>query len=181
LTLILLAALLAWWLSQEPEDRLFIPKPKRIHGPDYFLDDFETVVTDKDGRFIYRLNGAIMTHYPDTETALLEQPRLLVNTDDGWRWMISAANAVIEQSKGLIHLQGQVIVNRDSDMVAGAGLTLETEALDIFVDADYAENDEDVKITQTTGVTRAHGMRINFTQRHLYLKSKVRGEYVPGN
>lgn len=179
LTLILLAALLAWWLSQEPEDRLFVPKMKQTHEPDYFLDDFETTVAAKDGSLHYRLNGASMTHYPDTDTALLEQPRLLVNADDGGRWLLSAARATVEQKDGFIHLQGQVIVHREGQSKAGENLTLETEILNIYVDDDYAETDEDVKITRPTGVTRARGMRADFSRRHLYLKAQVRGEYVP--
>jgi len=179
LTLILLAAVMAWWLSQEPEDRLFIPKPKLIHEPDYFLDDFETTVAGEDGHFRYRLNGANMTHYPDTDTSLLEQPRLLVNAADGGRWLVSADEATAEQKTGYIHLQGQVIVHRDSQTKRGDDLTLETEALDIYVNDDYAETEEEVAITRSTGVTRARGMHVNFSERHLYLKSQVRGEYVP--
>ena len=181
LTLILLAALLAWWLSQEPEDRLFVQKTKPAHEPDYFLDDFETTVAARDGSLHYRLNGASMTHYPDTDTALLEQPRLLVNADDGGRWLLSAVEATVEQKNSYIHLQGQVIVHRDGRSKSADNLTLETEALDIYVDGDYADTDEDVKITRPTGVTRARGMHVNLSQRHLYLKAQVRGEYVPVN
>jgi lipopolysaccharide export system protein LptC len=179
LTLILLAAALAWWLSQEPEDRMFIPQPKPAHEPDYFLDGFETTVAGEDGHFRYRLNGATLTHYPDTDTALLEQPRLLVNTADGGRWLVSATEATAQQQTGHIHLEGQVIVHRDSRARPADSLTLETEALDVYVDDDYADTDADVTITRPTGVTRARGMRVNFPQRHLYLKSQVRGEYVP--
>lgn len=179
LTLILLAALLAWWLSQEPEDRLFVPKAQPVHEPDYFLDDFETTVAASDGTLRYRLNGASLTHYPDDDTALLEQPRVLVNEAADGRWLISADEATMEQKNGIIHLQGQVIIHRDGGAKAAKNLTLETTTLDVYVDDDYADTDADVKITRPTGVTRARGMRVNFAQRHLYLKAQVRGEYVP--
>lgn len=120
-----------------------------------------------------------MTHYPDTDTALLEQPRLLVNTDNGGRWLVSAVEATAEQNNGFIHLQGQVIVHRDGREKSADNLTLETEALDIYIDDNYADTDAEVKITRATGITRARGMRVNFSQRHLYLKAQVRGEYVP--
>lgn len=180
LTLILLAAVMGWWLSQPLEERLFTPPPSLRHEPDYYLGHFQSAIATDDGLFRYRLNGANMFHYPDTNTAEIEQPHVIVNLAGGARWEIAANHAEADQASGYIQLTGQVSASR---FIAGQDredLRLQTELLDIYVDDHYAETDEDVMIARATGVTRAHGMHINFPQRHLYLKSKVRGEYESG-
>jgi lipopolysaccharide export system protein LptC len=175
LMLALLAAVLAWWLARGPEDLLFSPRPLLRHEPDYFLDDFNLVVAADDGTPRYRMSGVSMTHYPDTNTALLEQPRLEIVAADGGRWIVAARQAQAENNGAFVHLQGDVSISRDE----ASGLVLNTEALDVNVDEEYAVTDEAVAIRQKFGITRAQGMRINFRQRHLYLKSRVRGEYAP--
>jgi len=176
LILILLAAMLAWWLSRGPEDLLFTPQPLLRHEPDYFLDDFSLVVAADDGSPRYRMTGLSMTHYPDTDSALVEQPRLEIVVADGGRWVVTAQQAQAESNGDFVHLQGNVSIHRDDGEITG--LALETESLDVNVAEEYAVSDQEVMIRQPFGVTRAQGLRINFRQRHLYLISRVRGEYA---
>jgi len=175
-----ITAALGWWLSRGPEDLLFIPKPTLRHEPDYILEDFTLTSAGDDGLPRYRMTGAMMTHYPDTEVAQVEQPRLEFITVAGERWIITAIHAQAEQKGDFVKLRGEVSVFRDDHVRQGQGpiQSLKTESLDVHVAEGYAETDEDVVITQSFGVTRAQGLRINFRQRHLYLKSRVRGEYV---
>jgi len=178
LTLILLAAAaLSWWLSHGPEDLLFSPKPLLRHEPDYFLEDFSLTVAGDDGLPRYRMTGVSMTHYPDTDSALLQQPRLEITAAGGKLWIITAGQAQTEKNGEFVHLEEGVSIYRDGDDKASE-IGLQTEVLDVYVAEDYAVTDRDVIIRQPYGVTRAQGMRINFPQRQLYLKSRVRGEYA---
>jgi len=180
LTLIILAAIMGWWLSQEPEQRLFTPKLELRHEPDYYFDRFRASVAVADGSFRYYMSGAHMAHYPDTNTADIEQAQVIVNAEDGIRWVISALQAQTDQNAGLVQLEGQVAVSRYMGDQTVEDLTLKTESLDIYVDRNFAETEEDVEIIRSSGVTRAHGMHIDFPLRHLFLKSNVRGEYASG-
>lgn len=176
LILILLAAILAWWLARDQEDMLFSPKPLLRHEPDYILEDFSLTVAAEDGSPRYRMSGLSMKHYPDTDVTFLEQPRMEIIVPDGGLWLITARQAQTDKKGDLVHLEGDVSIHRNGD--PAAGLTLETDALDVNVDDESAATDLLVTIRQEFGVTRAQGLRINFQQRHLYLKSEVRGEYV---
>ena len=176
LILVLLAVILAWWLARGPEDLLFSPKPLLRHEPDYFLEDFSLMVAGDDGLPRYQMFGVSMTHYPDTDSAVLEQPRLEIVSADGRRWVVTAKQAETEKNGGFVRLQGEVSIQSEGD--GASGLRLETEALNVNLEEEYAVSDESVIISQSFGVTRGEGLRINFRQRHLYLKSRVRGEYA---
>ncbi len=180
LTLILLAAVMGWWLSQPLEDRLFTPQPLSRHEPDYYLGDFMAAVATEDGQFRYHLSGANMSHYPDADSAEIDQPHVVVNMNAGVRWEITADHATADQNTAYIQLTGQVLVSRFSADQVAEDLMLKTELLDIYVNENYAKTEADVQIARATGITRAQGMHINFPQRHLYLKSNVRGEYESG-
>ena len=175
-----IAAAFGWWMSRGPEDLLFTPKPMQRHEPDYILEDFSMTSSGDDGLPRYRMKGAMMTHYPDTGEAQVDKPRLEFITVDGERWIITAVQAQAEQKGGLVKLLGEVSIIRDdqSRQAKGPVSSLKTDSLDVHVTEGYADTDDDVVITQTFGLTRAQGLRINFRQRHLYLKSRVRGEYV---
>jgi len=175
-----IAAALGWWVSRGPEDLLFTPKPMQRHEPDYILEDFTMTSSGDDGLPRYRMMGAMMTHYPDTDEAQVDKPRMEFIAVGGERWIITAVQAQAEQKGDIVKLLGEVSVVRDDQSSQGKGpvSSLKTDSLDIHVADGYADTDEDVIITQTFGVTRARGLRINFRQRHLYLKSRVRGEYV---
>ena len=175
--ILVMAAALAWWLSRGPEDLLFSPKPLLRHEPDYILEDFSLTSAGDDGLPRYRMAGSSMTHYPDTDSALLEHPRLAFVTESGEQWVITARQAQVEQKGDFVQLQGDVTIQRD-DNDQSPVQALKTEALDVYVAEGYAVTDQEVVITQSFGVTRALGLRINFQQRHLYLKSRVRGEYA---
>lgn len=177
LTLILLAALLAWWLAHEQETMLFRSQPLLSHEPDYFLEDFILTLAGEDGLPRYRLSGVSLVHYPDTDSAIIERPRIELMMAAGGQWLITAQRAETEQDGNLVRLQGQVSVSRLTDDEFD-GLSLKTEALNVYVAEGYAVTDEEVMIRQPQGVTRAQGLRINFQQRHLYLRSRVRGEYA---
>ena len=179
-----IAAALGWWVSRGPEDLLFPPKPMLRHEPDYILEDFTMTSAGDDGLPRYRMTGTMMTHYPDTDAAQVDKPRLEFITAAGERWIITAMQAQAEQKGDFVKLRGEVSVVRDDQLGQGQGpvsataSALKTGSLDVYVNEGYADTDDDVVITQTLGVTRAQGLRINFRQRHLYLKSRVRGEYV---
>ena len=175
-----IAAALGWWMSRGPEDLLFTPTPMQRHEPDYILEDFTMTSTGDDGLPRYRMTGTMMTHYPDTDEAQVDKPRLEFITAGGERWIITAVQAQAEQKGDIVKLLGEVSVIRDDQPGQGKGpvSSLKTGSLDVHVAEGYADTDEDVVITHKFGVTRAQGLRINFRQRHLYLKSRVRGEYV---
>lgn len=176
MVILLVAAVLAWWLSWGGEDLLYRPQTLLSHEPDYFLEDFTLVVSDEDGAPRYQLSASSMTHYADDNTALLKQPRMEIIGAKGGRWIIVAKQARAEQNGDIVRLVGAVSIYRDGDAVTIQAL--QTEALDVYVAEGYAVTDHEVVITQAFGITRGKGLRIDFRQRQLSLKSRVRGEYV---
>lgn len=175
LTLLLLIALFVGWPSDGPEEFILAQPSAQRHVPDYLLEDFTLTMTGDDGLPRYRLSATKMTHYPDSDTAELENPRMEFLLINKGLWVIKADKALAEKNGEIVHMQGQVSIYRDGgDKV----LALKTEVLDVYVTDEYAVTDQQVIIQQSYGSTRALGMRIDFRQRHLYLKAQVRGEYA---
>jgi lipopolysaccharide export system protein LptC len=174
--ILLVAAVLAWWLSRGPEALLYRPAPLLRHEPDYFLENFTMTSAGEDGLPRYRMSGVSMMHYPDDDTALLEQLRLEYIAVDGEHWIITARQAQAEQKGNFVHLLGDVSIF-SGDEVAPKWV-LKTEVLNVHMAEGFAETDQEVMISQSYGVTRAQGLHLNFSQRQLHLKSRVRGEYA---
>ena len=71
---LILVALTSYWLKQEV-DKEYINKKKDLNsGPDFFLTNFTTTQTDKDGEIKYTLKAKEMKHYNYSEKAFLIQP-----------------------------------------------------------------------------------------------------------
>jgi len=47
------------------------------HDPDYYMENFTAIGMDKQGRRKYILEAERMVHYPDDDTALLDNPHII--------------------------------------------------------------------------------------------------------
>jgi len=70
--------LLVLWLQIDLVDQ----KPqhataKRSHDPDYYMENFTAVGMDKEGLRRYILEAERLVHYPDDNTALLDNPHIV--------------------------------------------------------------------------------------------------------
>ena len=53
------------------------------HDPDYYIENFTAVGMDEQGKRRYVLEAERMVHYPDDDTALLDNPHVIEYQPDG--------------------------------------------------------------------------------------------------
>lgn len=180
LTLALLAAAAAaswWWsrLQEAPERGRVIA---RENAPDYYLIGFELTEMNAVGEVQHRLSADDLYHYPDSATATLTRPHLLVYADGRWAWGIAAERGVAAERARLINLLGDVRV-RYNGADPAEDVQMYTDELDVWPDAKLAETRAAVRIEDRSGVTRAVGLSADLARRQTVLHADVRGEYAP--
>ena len=95
ITLFGVLGLLSTWLQFgiiEQEHVVFDGKQR--HDPDYYVENFTAVGMDENGQRRYVLEAERMVHYPDDDTALLDNPHVIkyaegsppqhTYSDSGW-------------------------------------------------------------------------------------------------
>jgi lipopolysaccharide export system protein LptC len=178
LVLLLGAAVLSWWLlsqvriSGEVEDRA------QVHRPDFFLDDFILRVMDEAGRPKHKVEGTRLVHYPDDDTAEVDDPYMEIYRPQAPDWQISARFAWIGPGGEQVRLQREVVVERVAEADV-APMTMLTEELLALPDDEYVETDLPVRFLGTGWDVTAIGMRGWLGEGRMELLSEVRGVHEP--
>lgn len=116
-------------IEDEPEVRDF----KNRHDPDYYIENFTATGFSKDGQRRYVIEAARMAHFPDDDTALLNEVHIEefeeglaprhTYADEGW--MSSDGNE--------IRLKGNVKIIVEADE-RGPGGTMKAKRMKILLD-----------------------------------------------
>ena len=172
-----IAAFLSWWLSSTGPS--FIPRLEvKRHDPDYYLVNFTLTTMDDNGNPKHQLSADNMYHYPDDDTASLENPRLVVYQNDIDSWEIRADSGLVSEEGNSVFLQGDVFVNRLNSQ-PDHGLEIITRDLTIKPEEETASTEQAIIIKDHYGVTEGVGMHANLKERRLQLMSQVKGNYQP--
>ncbi|GAB1385357.1 LPS export ABC transporter periplasmic protein LptC [Melaminivora sp.] len=109
-----LLALGTWWLVRNAPQPVqpAVVQPVR-HFPDYYMRDFSVKTFQADGRLASQLQGALMFHFPDTDTLEIEQPRMRNLGADGSVTTGRANRAVSNGDGSEVQLFGQASVVRE--------------------------------------------------------------------
>lgn len=119
--------------------------------PDYIVEKFSYVRMAADGKPRYLISGDKLTHRPIDDTADVLNPRVRSVGEDRPPMSIVANTARVDHGNTQVHLTGDVSIERKS--AAGSKMTLETQTLTIFPDADQMKTDQPVRITGSDGTT----------------------------
>ena len=109
------------------------------HDPDYYMENFTAIGMDDEGRRKYIIEAERMVHYPDDDTALLDNPHIIQyepgkaprHTYSESGWMGSDGNEVLLTGNVKV-IQGKSPGETVSDSDAGGVLT--TEKLRVLLD-----------------------------------------------
>lgn len=111
------------------------------HDPDYYIENFTAVGMDERGVRRYVLEAERLVHYPDDDTALLDNPHIIQyeegapprHTYSESGWISSDGNEVL--------LTGNVRVIQNAGGGEGSGNTvLTTEKMRIYLDNSQRKN-----------------------------------------
>ena len=131
-----LLGLLGIWLQTEilhekPEQQDFTNR----HDPDYYIENFTATGMDETGEKKYVLEAERMAHFPDDDTALLDNPHVIEfrkgfaprHTYAESGWMNSSGDEIL--------LTGNVRIVFEADS-RGPGGTMKSKRMRIFLEKD---------------------------------------------
>jgi lipopolysaccharide export system protein LptC len=179
--LLLLAALaaLTYWLDrmvQPPVPDLTAPLR---HDPDFIAEGFSAVQLGPDGRFRYVITGRRLIHYPDDDTAHVEEPRVLITELGKPPVRVSARRGMITADGEHVHLMDEVRIERGGGIEEG-GAVLTTSYLHILPSQERARTDQPVTLEDANTVI--HGVGLEFDQKTQTVTiQRIKGRYALAN
>ncbi len=176
---VVLAAVAAMtvWLDQQVQPAERSRNGKARHDPDYMVEKLAATRFGPDGLPRYSLSARHMVHYPDDDTTYLEAPRVVNFSRASATVTVTSKTATISSNGEDAYLRDDVRLVR-SAYADKSELTMQTSYLHVIPDADFAETDKPVRISDARILITAVGLEFNNQTRVLKLLSKVRGRYA---
>lgn len=144
--------------------------------PDFFMHNTRILQLNEAGTTAYQLTSERAVHLRDDDSTLLTEPRLQFFRDnEPLPWLLQAESGRAAEGGNRVDLERNVVLQRDDP--AQTTTRMNTEALTLFPDRDYAETAEDVRIEAAGSVTTATGMKVYLNDGRLELLSTVRGQH----
>lgn len=175
--LLLLLALLTFWLDRVVQP----PAPKKDgssrHDPDYWVENFTATRMGPDGTPLHVLVSGKMTHYPDDDSTYLTTPHLTHYAKGQPPVHIEALKGQISRDGEHAYFSGDVKVKREAAQ-GNSELDMTTSFLHIVPDREFAETDREVTIRDATTRVTGTGMELNSKTRIIKLLSRVKGQHV---
>jgi lipopolysaccharide export system protein LptC len=174
---LLLAALasLTFWLDRSLRMEPGAAGAER-NDPDLIVEAIVARRFDAEGRIKHTLHASRMSHYPRTDTTLLEAPRFISDASGRAPVTITSRTARVERGGEEIHFEDNVRVSRAA-FADRSELVMETDYLQVLPDAHIARTDRKVTITDAHTVATAIGLELNSEQRTARFLSQFRGTY----
>ena len=147
-----------------------------ISGPDAFVEDLDLKVMNEQGLLGYRLKARRMTHYPDGKRFLLEGPDIKILRDNGDTWRIVSEHGETTEAADVIWLLGAVDIRRQRSASRGP-VHIVTRDLEVRPEQELAETEQAAIITADQLQVEGVGIKADFRNDTMELRSSVRGRY----
>jgi lipopolysaccharide export system protein LptC len=178
MVLLAILAALTFWLDRVIESGTQdIVGPSRSE-PDYIVQNISAKSLDETGKTRHTLTAAKMVHYPDDDSTLLTQPKLV-------SYGALQAPVTITANQGVVSSKGEHVYFQDNVRVARAPyenqseLIMRTSFLHVIPNENLAKTDRHVTIINDATVVTAVGLELNTESQELKLLSNVQSTYDP--
>ena len=179
-------AALTYWLDAQVQPPSARHDGSSRHDPDLFLTDFKAVTFDAKGQPRESLSAARAEHFPDDDSAELENPQLSLTETGRPKMTITADSGVIAGDRAHGDFKGNVKVLREADPApAGPGgkpsgpVTLTTSLLHVDTHDERVTTDQPVTIEEPRGIIRGQGLQFDNKAKRVRIESHVSGTLSP--
>jgi lipopolysaccharide export system protein LptC len=168
---------LTLWLNQLVQPQGPRADASKRHDPDLIVESFNAKKLGEDGRVLYTLAAEKMVHYPDDESAHLENVKLEAFEPKQPRMTVTADRGRLEQKGERVWVEGNVVVTREADAKI-EGARLMTDRMLVLPDDGIARTASEVTLQSPSSHAVAEGLELNNRTRTLRL-DRVRATYKP--
>jgi lipopolysaccharide export system protein LptC len=177
LLLLLMLAVLTFWINKTVQPQLPRIDGSSRHDPDYIMSNFVTTQTDINGTLRYKLAAAEMRHFPDNDSTDLIRPRFTQFAVDKPYTQLEGLRGHVSANGEQVELFDNVRVMRPAYAEKGE-MTIDTDYLQIFPDQELVRTESPVIIRQAPKtIIYATGMIYEKKLQTVTLLHKVRAHY----
>ena len=156
LPLLLIAGLSFWLVSAvAPEGR---SSGALRHDPDYWVDQFSIRRFDADGRLLSAFWGQKMTHYPDDDSTVVADPKLVFFREPAVK--MTASTGLVGKDGKEITLTDTVLIRQEGKS-GGLPIELRTNSVVLNPDTEQARADSNVTISQGKSIISGRALTID--------------------
>ena len=177
--IILLAALagLTFWL-QKTVDRGDAPRDRTPrHEIDSKAENFVARRFDENGVLKYQLAGPSMVHFPDDDSAELQNPLLTAFREAAPPVTLTARNARVSSKGETVYLWDDVVATREATAERPAMIARMPDLV-AQPEAGTAFTNSPVEVTEGASWLKGVGADLDHNASTLVLRSQVRGMYI---
>ena len=158
-------AILTFWLDARVSESARYAQKSTQPAPDHFLENFKIQRTANDGRIESVMVGDRATHFPSTQTTIVDQPRYQNEPAGKPKMDVDAARAVLKSDsvKGgveQVDFSGKVVA-RQAASPGREAVTYESELLTVFPKTQLAQTDLQTRTVSGDRVMVTQGLRVN--------------------
>lgn len=148
---------------------------------DYYMNGVRTTRFGADGELAFRLNASRVTHYPEGDHAVLENPDLFWQDEGQKPWHLTSLmgdlHKTAEGNEDELFLEGNVRLNLELE--PGQPLEVVTETLIVQTVARTANTPSPVSVNTPGSSLQGVGMEVRMEDNYVHLLNEVRGSYEP--
>ena len=177
LLLALIIAFITYWLKAEVEKELLVKKNNNTSGPEFYIKNFNSIQTKKDGAIKFKINAKSMKQFDYAEYAILDKPYFT-------RYENSKPYSYIKGNHGKIVGKGEEYSFSDNVVLTRVEtakkkeMKLFTDQLDILPNINIILTKKPVKIIQEPSIEiYGVGMKYDNKEGILKLLNNVRVHY----
>ncbi len=177
LLLIIIIAFITYWLKIEVEKELLIKNNNNASGPEFYLKNFNSVQTKKNGAVKFIIKAKNMEEFNYAEYAILKKPRFT-------RYKNSKPHSFIKSNNGKVISGGDEYLFTDNVILTRIKtkkkreMRLFTDELDILPNIDIILTKKPVKIIQEPNIEiYGIGMKYDNKEGIVKLLSNVKVHY----
>jgi lipopolysaccharide export system protein LptC len=177
IALMLLLALLTFWINQNVQEQALKMNILNRQAPDYMLYNFVSTRTDASGNTKYVLAAAKMRHFPANDYTELQRPRFTQFGLNKPYTQIYGQQGRVSANGKLVEFSNQVKVIRQASATKPE-TQMQTERLWLEPDTEVAHTDQPVVIRQKPAtVITGTGMRFDNRADTMQLFNRVHVHY----
>ena len=166
-----------YWLNQQVQPLPPAHGSRAGHGPDFSVTRFTATTLNTLGTPHYTLFAQEMVHYPNDDSALLEDIQLVSHEASRPALIISAGEGKITGKGDEVFLSGEVHILRTANGKQSER-AFTTNSLQVIPDLDLAKTSSPITMTDKYNTVYAVGMELDNKARTIKLLSQVRSEHV---
>ena len=164
--------------GESKQSQIDFPEQNNKKVADTFFNNATIIDYGENGRPSSKIIGDQLFHYPGEDDSEIIKPKVTFFRDTGSPVFVTADHGWINQAGTRVLLKGHTVIVREKSE-ANKFSKLETPELIIWPEKEYAETDQDVKITTDGTVATGTGMKAYIDKEHYFLLNRVRGRHTP--